>query len=560
MIEGKQFPIKDVFSDRFVFAIPLYQRPYAWTTEEAGALLEDIQAFMDSDGTDNNAMNEYFLGSIVLIKGGSSSEAEVIDGQQRLTTLTILLAVMRGLSNEKFGHGLSHFICEEGNPAVLHSKDRYRLTLRKRDAQFFREHLQAEDGISRLQGINEADLTEESHRNIYLNTLHYQKQLANTSPEEIERLATFIINKCYLVLVWTTDKDSAFRIFSILNDRGLDLSHTDILKSEILGGLAEGEQQLYTDKWEDVENGVGRDGFEDLFGHIRMIKMKEKARKTILEEIRSHIQPAKDPKVFIDNTLIPYADAFSVISDANYLCTSGDFTINSNLKWLNRIDNFDWMPPAILYFSKHKNDPQKLEAFVEDLERLTAGMLIMRKNVNQRIARYAEVLTSIEGGDDLSVPNSPLQLTADEKKDTLSSLNGDIYLMTRVRLYVLLRLDSALASGAATYNYSVITVEHVLPQTPEPKSEWLTWYGDQATCDRWVHKIGNLLLLSRRKNSQAKNYEFDKKKKLYFSLKGGVANFAMTTRVLGEPDWKPQVIQRNQGDYITALKTLWRLS
>lgn len=83
-----------VFSNDFAFSIPAYQRPYAWTREQASELLADLLSFIGDDSTDIPNLSPYFLGSIVLIKTENVAEADVVDGQQRLTTITILLSVL----------------------------------------------------------------------------------------------------------------------------------------------------------------------------------------------------------------------------------------------------------------------------------------------------------------------------------------------------------------------------------------------------------------------------------------------------------------------------------
>lgn len=92
-IHGIEHPVKKVFSDDFVFTIPLYQRAYSWTTEQSEDLLQDLLRAMDSDEESIDEIPPYFLGSIVLIKG-EEPDSQIIDGQQRLTTLTMLLSVL----------------------------------------------------------------------------------------------------------------------------------------------------------------------------------------------------------------------------------------------------------------------------------------------------------------------------------------------------------------------------------------------------------------------------------------------------------------------------------
>jgi uncharacterized protein with ParB-like and HNH nuclease domain len=108
-IEANQYPLHKVFGNDFVFTIPLYQRPYAWEKEQASELLDDlITALGDSDEAIED-INPYFLGTIVLIKE-DKPDAQVVDGQQRLTTLTILLAALRSSLSIKEQHKLSKYL------------------------------------------------------------------------------------------------------------------------------------------------------------------------------------------------------------------------------------------------------------------------------------------------------------------------------------------------------------------------------------------------------------------------------------------------------------------
>jgi hypothetical protein len=222
---------------------------------------------------------------------------------------------------------------------------------------------------------------------------------------------------------------------------------------------------------------------------------------------------------------------------------------------LNRIDNFDWVPVALELFRVYGNKPVELGDKLEQLERLTASMFIRRRYVNQRIDRIAPVLRAIADKED---PSAPLALTDEEKLETKTRLDGPLYLETKTRLYVLLRLDSVVSGGGATYDYPQITVEHVLPQNPKPGSTWLDNFSKDER-EGWTHRLGNLLLLTRRKNSEAQNFEFTEKKERYFKGKNGISPFAITTDVLNESEWTPAVVRRRQECLIVKLEQLWLL-
>ena len=116
-IEASEKVLGKILNDDFLFEIPDYQRPYAWTTEETSELLDDImECFSNQDTSSVRELSPYFLGSIVLIKKSNSPSAQVVDGQQRLTTLTILLCVLREmLSKQKEKTKLHKYVCEEGD-------------------------------------------------------------------------------------------------------------------------------------------------------------------------------------------------------------------------------------------------------------------------------------------------------------------------------------------------------------------------------------------------------------------------------------------------------------
>lgn len=406
-------------------------------------------------------------------------------------------------------------------------EDRFRLTLRERDAEFFQENVQREDGLERLQEMT--DSLTDSQQRVRTNALHLHQKLQGLEEARLEALAKFVLTRCYLVVVSTPDLDSAYRIFSVLNDRGLELSHADILKAEVIGATPEQSRSIYARKWEDIEEELGREAFQNLFGHIRMIFRKAKAKGTLLEELRAYVRPKEEPTGFIDDTLRPFSRAYGEITGACYEGTTRVDEINTVAENLLLIDNNDWIPPAIKFLSLYRNQSDLLLRYLQELERLAAGMMIIRTNFNWRMERYGRLLRMLEAGKDLFDEDSPLQLTSEERAKVIEILNGDVY-NTRIRVPVLLRLDRELSDEGAVYAHHVTTVEHVLPQNPSENSVWLEQFPDEEERARLTHQIGNLVLLSRRKNGQAKNWDFDRKKREYFQ-RGSVSTFALTSQV-----------------------------
>ncbi|WP_026152453.1 DUF262 domain-containing protein [Actinopolyspora halophila] len=556
-LEANEVPLHKIFSSDYDFRIPDYQRPYAWEPEQAGQLFADLVEALENDQEE-----QYFLGSIVLVKPPNTARCDVIDGQQRLTTLTILLAVLRDLAaEEQVAAKLDEMLREAGNP-LLGLESKPRLRLRPRDAGFFRRYVQERNGSEELVALRPETLDTESQRCIRANLKAFRDELVNWSDVDRQRLGGLVASRTYLVVVQTSDVDSAHRIFSVMNDRGLDLSPADIFKSKVIGALPEGVSDEYAVKWEDTEQSLGRDEFAGLFVHLRMLFAKERGKRVLLKEFPEHVLDRYLPehaKEFVDEVLLPYAEAYESIRDRSYSAPEDAERINAWFGRLAQLDNSDWIPPALWALRWHAADTEWLDAFFRKLERLATSMFIRRVYTSPRADRYAELLRELDAGHGLDADS--FELKPNEKRDTLACLDGELYLSKKVRKYVLLRLDETLAGAdaGATYDGKVVTVEHVLPQNPKEGSAWLAAFTEEQR-EYWTHRIANLVLLNRRKNSQAQNYEFGEKRgRYFFAAKSGATIFVLTNQLLSVDEWTPALLEQRQRELVGVLAEEWGL-
>lgn len=553
-LDAGEYPLAKVFSSDFEFAIPDYQRPYSWGTEQVLQLLDDLDGAIERDEDE-----PYFLGSLVLVRD-SGRRTEVIDGQQRLTTLSILFAVMRDLtSNDDLRKELSDFIQEPGK-ITAGTKPKPRLELRPRDANFFHEHVQTPGSTEKLIALDDNAVMVDSRRNIRDNARALRNALADWSSKRLEQLAELVGSRTFLVVVTTPDLTSAYRIFSVMNARGLDLSPSDIFKAKTIGEIDDDDRTKYSQKWEDAEEELGRSGFADLFLHLRMIFAKVRARRELLVEFPEQVLDQYLPEsatAFVDDVLLPYADAYEHLINADYTGSASWHSVNAWLKRLARIDNNDWRPPALWALKNHPDDPKFLESFLRKLERLAASMLLRRVYTTPRAMRYANLLKQLDAGHGLE--SEALELSEQECMETVERLKGEIYLVAPARIYVLLRLDELLANQpGVSYEHRIITVEHVLPQHPKKGSQWLADFDEQER-EYWTHRLANLVLLNRRKNSSAQRFDFEKKKQQYFSGSSGVATFALTLQVLKKDSWTPEILKARQRTLVKRLSDEWEL-
>ncbi|MGY4099563.1 DUF262 domain-containing protein [Nocardia sp. R16R-3T] len=551
-LTAHEHPLCKVFSSDYEFTIPSYQRPYRWGTDQALQLLDDLEEALRRDIDE-----PYFLGSVVLVQQ-SEAQFDVIDGQQRLTTLSILFAVLRDLSSGRFSEDLSDLVMEPGNE-LRGIASKPRLTMRRQDRRFFEKYVQEPDNISTLIRLSDQTVESEPQRAMRDNAAALHARLESWSDRRRKSLATLMSNRTFLVIVSTPDLGSAHRIFSVMNARGLDLAPTDIFKSDVIGVLD--ENSGYAEQWEYVEESLGSDGFTELFQDIRTIVNGKRAQRELLKEfpdqvLGPYLQSGR-AAAFVDELLLPYSKAFERTLARDFGPGAEWQPINNWLKRLSMLDNKDWRPPALWAIKDHGDDAAFLTAFFRKLERLAADSLLRGEYTTPRVLRYLRLLGELRGGAGLDAPS--FQLGDEEKRIARETLDGEIYRKTDRARYVLLRLDEILANDpGATYSHSIISIEHVLPQNPKQDSHWVKDFTPEQR-EYWTHRLGNLLLLNRRKNSQARNYDFAAKKAKYFTTSTGSAVFALTTQVLGYNEWTPAVVKMRQQELTDLLVREWEL-
>lgn len=536
-ISAEKLVVKDIFCDDYLFTIPNYQRPYSWEEEHCTILLDDLHSFVFRDA-DFNELPPYFLGSTVIIKRPNVRNAQIVDGQQRLTTLTILLSCLRyAISDKENKDTISDFIYQKGNK-LKGTSATYRLKTRDRDQAFFNSFIQAENGLINYFNNPDAIVTENDAQTQMVsnaNALLKEFEKKKYSQEQLELIATYIIQKCVIVIVASTDEEMAFRIFNVLNDRGKDLTIADILKSEILEKIPDNEQNSYTEKWEGCETKLGIDNFKDFFSHLRAIYAKKKAEKSILVEIREYVKPTESPKEFIDEVLIPFTNAYLNILKNDYVSPLLAESINEQFKKLNRIAHTDWIPPAIYYLAKHPNAPQKVNDFLNQLEKLTLGMEGMSSSLNERLERYAKINVKIENGTELYSSDSEFILNDADREEIISVLSSPSIYGKRLVKPILAKIEEQLNDGSISINYGSLSIEHILPQTPTD-DYWVNRFTIEDK-NKWTNNLGNLSLITVRKNSQAKNYDFKKKVEVYFQADGQASNLAMVNKLMEVDNW-----------------------
>ena len=546
-IEAEKSNLQRFFKD-FWFSIPEYQRPYVWKEDNVSELLEDLwESFI------TNKNKEYFVGSIVLKKiseNGIENEYEVLDGQQRLTTFALIFNVLKNMFSEdtQLVQALSECLYQEGNKYTK-TPERQRIVfkIRGKSNEFFTNFIKE----NRMDINEKEDISVKNIKNAISTIEEFFEEKRKEGEERVKEFIAYLLNEVVLIYVSTNSLEDAFRLFTILNNRGVPLTSADILKAINIGEIEKSKDKVYdwTRKWEEMQDYFG-DDFERFLEHIRVILIKDKADGTLLKEF--------EEKIYKEGLLLKGEKTLYEISKYfNIYAKTIDFQIEEELPidYKNLIIIMKegmpftyWIPPILQFYSKF--DKGHLFHFLKKLEfKVMASWVIgetpgKRRETIYRILKKIDSAKSVEeilqDGDIFSVKITDLEDTL--KKD----LYGEEFTK-----YILLRYEYQKQDNSTLISeYKNLSIEHVLPQNPGANSEWRKIFTNQEI-EEYKNKLGNLVLLNRKKNSSLSNLDFKEKKERYF--KGNISIFPSVNYIMKKETWTKEDIKERTNEMISLL-------
>jgi uncharacterized protein with ParB-like and HNH nuclease domain len=529
--------IINIFSDPIKYVIPDYQRPYSWETNESIQLYEDILEAIEIDA------QEYFIGSIILIK--KQDRYEVVDGQQRITTITLMLsAIMNALNDEDQKSHIRKYIMQY-NPMTKIAGE-CRLNVRKADSIFYRN-------IINWQEDKNTALTESQDRMLENRNALYNK-FRELSQDNIVKFEQYLENKVLLVWVYTESFPSAFRLFNVLNARGMPLSNSDLIKNHILSKAKDihGQNEI-VEIWEDIEDKIQISGLDDYFGHLRTAILGTKQVGTLQESFSKIIDDYKNPINEFAKNLLRFANMYIKIRDGDF----SDVNTKRHYISLQRVFYKEWIPVLLCYLNANiKNTAIISECdFIILLERITYQNWVRNLGRTKRVQVYYDLINVINS----NFTKDSISAVLEKHKNNVELrkfLEEDVYGRPYAKS-LLLKIEDMTQDASVIKSYNgLITIEHILPQTITDDYWKQRFNYDEH--ELIIHKIGNLTLLSGRKNSAAQNYDFNAKKDIYLK-KDKKVSFDMTKEICAMSEWNKVLFDIRQKDYVDKLYSEFKI-
>ena len=509
------------------FVIPEYQRPYAWTSEQVETLFEDLWEFTTtSGGTERDG--SYFLGSIVSYEN-ENGEQEIIDGQQRITSLFLLL---RAIYTKLISTSESERTPEAANfigkiePSIwrtnkLTGKVDYKNIL-------LTSRVVNNEGNEILRNILETGKADGNAKDNYSKNYCYFQELFDKhsaeNPLMVYQFIYALLNQAILLPITADTQDTALTIFSTLNDRGLPLSDADIFKAKIYNKLSVDQKSSFIDKWKELDEQTTEtnESIQQLFYYnMFYLRALEQDTNTTTPGLRKYYAANKFSRLYepelIDNLFV-ILNLWKVVNKGEEIedeCWSKNAKILQSLDTLSSYPNEFWKYPVVVYYISYRNEESFEEKFGLFLNKLLMELMtkyILAPTINAVKQDILKLDSKIIYSDTPSF---------DFKEIDTSRLEAEIKDPNRNVVRMLLKTlayeeqDDLLPSRWE--------IEHIFPQ------KWQTNYFPnipEETIKDKIEHIGNKLPFEKKLNIVAGNGYFGKKKVLYKA-----SNIAITKKM-----------------------------
>ncbi|MHA1854321.1 MAG: DUF262 domain-containing protein [Candidatus Heimdallarchaeaceae archaeon] len=528
--------VRQIFDGTNYYQIPDYQRPYSWTDDQIEQFWDDIYTTFE-----NNKNEPYFLGPVILAKNPENPDRlEVVDGQQRLTTLTILFCVVRDLYFKDFSG-------EEGNilknrilnaiESLVDRKYRLRLITQAHYQNIFEQEI--------LRKVNFPDRPftrkeKQKVENRLMNAaLMFKDRLAKINDvKKIQDFVRYLLERVVMITITCSNRVSAIRLFQVINTRGLELSTADLIKSYLYSQLAEDKKEQFNYTWRNIE-GLAEDNDEtvtDLLTYYGYYLLARKPQKSLYEELEQEIKNR---------------DANEVVYEFEKFSKQYDEIINKKSKIIYSLrylpDKVFWK--TILVTAKRVNFTE-FDTLCKELRRLYYSYWIAGYTTAKTRNLSFSLIKMIKDRKTFSDIKEKIdeKMKDDKVVDYVAkNLSDDVYGSSWLKpLLILVEYEQTDASVFIEYGRN-LHVDHILPEKWYEIEYWRKlWTKERA--DFWLNKIGNLTLLSGRKNIKASNRGFPEKKEIYEG-KGldGITGFIITQRIIRENnDWTEDEVKKRQ--------------
>lgn len=534
------------------YEVPKFQRDYTWEVEQWDDLWQDIKTLM------SNEENEHYMGYLVL-QTSNNKEFQIIDGQQRLTTMSlVILATLKSIkdlvdrgidpdNNTKRKDSLLNSYIGYVDPVTLVSNNKLKLNRNSED--YYRQHLVLLKDLP----IRNTNTSEKHMRECF--TWYYDRIRKDfTTGESLAAFIDKIVDRLFFTVIEVTDQMNAFKVFETLNARGVQLSSSDLLKNYLFSVVDEKKPHIseideLENIWSKVVAKLGEQRFEDYLRYFWNSQHKSVGKKQLFKTVRNLVKTRED--VFnLLRELNDCADYFLAIQNPqdDYWRDKPEVQ-----KYLRELKMFQIKQTYSLLLSGARFlEYSKLQQLAKVCSVISFRYnIIGGLNPNAQEDVYNNIALEIFKNKSFNIQDfSPIYISDNSFENDFASKDfRNTSRNHKIVKYILSKIEKYLYRNEIGLENDLFTIEHIIPENAPNGWNGLTY----EEIVRSVYKLGNLTLLEKKLNEEAAQKPYSEKRAIFSR------SSVELTKAISEnyDNWNDDKIASRQKELAKHAKAIW---
>lgn len=522
------------------YRLPWFQRAYSWQIQHVWRLTDSIIDAIRRPAKEQSL----HLGTLTLARKSDAGDTAIVDGHQRMMTLTILFAVLRDLEND--ADERARLDSKIVGTTQRDGKRSFRFIANPVLEEFCATFVQ-NDGATEVMYEDDALEMSATERNIIDNRDSLRERLGRMTIEERRNIAHFVASRCHLVLQIMADENAAWEMLRIQEETRMDFSEADQARWTILAFVPPRDRRQASRIWDECEALVDPGDLYAMLGHLRLIAVRKRLRQTLELEIAETFDLGQSGLEFFENVMLPAARHSARLRARDFGRSQKHRELGVVVERLHWIDKSIWMPPALHWLSTHGSSHPSTIAFFAKLMRITWLIKIAGIDPSRQQARMVAVLDEIDEDRPVAAMNS-LAIDAELEQESLANLRTQNFCGKHYANPVLRLIETSLATDPGPVDRRNVTVEHMLPRSPPRRSDWRRIFRGNREIATYVNRLGNMTFLSSEANQEADTQDWEVKRPILAE-----SAFALTRRAADAEVWDAAHIRTRTDELIEIL-------